>query len=390
MPQGRRRIGLAVAPGFAFFRHILEGVRRYVEQNSLRWTFVSVQPEQRSFRALGDQEPDGLIVSVDTPSIRQTLDSWKHPVVEVGLVISSVPYPYVRADNRLVAELAFEHLYRRGLRHFAFVGHRRWAYSTEREEPFRQLVNDAGFELHVYHTRKRDAFDPLARIWPIDDGVLGWLSELPKPVGVFLPNDLWALQLSEACQQLDINVPEQVAILGVDDDELLCELARPRLSSIVLPTLQIGFEAARLLERLMEGRHVDESAIRLPPSGIATRQSTDVLATDDTDVAKIVRYVREHANVPLSVDEVLQMTPVGRRTIERRLKRFLGHTLGQEITRVHIERAQRLLAESDMSMSEIARHSGFTSGRHLAVVFRSVLGQSATEFRARMRGAVDR
>jgi len=277
--------------------------------------------------------------------------------------------------------MAAEHFLERGLRHFGFVGHLEQLVSNEREAAFRSAIEAAGFTLAAYHDRKSRAFDPVGRRWPLDRGVQRWLRDLPKPVGILAQTDLFGVQLAEACRQARLRVPEDVAILGVDNDDLYCELSRPALSSIVLPTQRIGYEAAALLERLLAGHKPPAEPLLLRPLGVATRRSTETLAIDDADVVAAVRLIRENAHLPLRAADVLKQTPVGRRTLQRRFRRWLGRGLSAEIRRVHVERAKRLLSETELPIKIVAEQSGFTDFRHMAVVFRQELGLSPTAFR---------
>lgn len=382
----RRLIGLATAHGmFKLFGNVLEGISQFAERRP-SWRFVPVLIDRPSLQS---QKLDGLLGAITERHEARILESWKQPFVDVGLMIPGLSFSHVNVDNEVVGRLAFAHFFDRGLRHFAFVGPTYGLYSTVREEAFRAATRNAGFEPHLYHIRFRSEqeFDP--RRWPAERGLTNWLRKLPKPVGLFVPWDLLGFQLSEACRQLGIQIPEEIAILGVDNDELTCKLARPALSSVILPAKQVGFEAARVLDELMERRRPQNVKIELPPCGIATRASTDVLATDDAEIAAAVRYVRQNPHVPLRVADVLHVVPVGRRTLERRVRQFLGHSLGQEIVRVRLERAQKLLSTTDMSVKEVAFQSGFVNARHLAVTFRKSLGQSATELRRAARQGRD-
>jgi LacI family transcriptional regulator len=215
-----------------------------------------------------------------------------------------------------------------------------------------------------------------------------WLRSLPKPVGVFVPNDLWGVQVGEACRQVELRVPEDVAILGVGNDDLYCELTRPPLSSIIVPAEQIGYEAAALLDRLLSGGKPPREPILLSPIGVATRRSTEVLAIDDPDVVAAVRYIREHAHLPLRVSDVLRQVPSGRRTLERRCRRALGWGLGEEIRRTHLEQARRLLATTDLPIKALATQAGFSDYCHMAVAFRKELGTSPSAYRQQIRAPV--
>jgi LacI family transcriptional regulator len=205
-------------------------------------------------------------------------------------------------------------------------------------------------------------------------------------VGVFVPSDDWGLQVSEVCRRLGLRVPEEIALLGVDDDDLECEMTRPRLSSVIVPAERIGFEAAALLDRLISGERPATAQILVTPPGVATRRSTEVLAIDDRNVAAAVRFIREHAHVPLRVADVLKEVVVGRRTLERKCHTALGWGVGEEIRRSHLDLARRLLVRTSLPMKVVAERSGFTDFRHMAGVFRQEVGMAPTTYRRQSRG----
>lgn len=382
------RIGLAVPHSFTFDRSVLRGIARYAESKP-EWLFTSVVPEQQPLEALGRYRPAGLIASVSTEVIVQALSSWRRPVVNVAAVLPKVRFPTVKADNGPVGQLAAAHFLERGLRCFGYVGSASQLDATERKAAFCQALQETGHGVACYHPPALLAFDPLGRRWDLDRGVYRWLRKLPKPVGVFVPGDDWGVQLAEACRQVGLRVPEDVAILGVDDDDLDCELTRPRFSSVILPAERIGYEAAALLDRLLAGEKPPSEPILLPPTGVATRRSTEVLAIDDGDVVTAVRFIREHAHLPLSVTDVAREVAVGRRTLERRCQHALGWGLGEEIRRAHLERARRLLARMNLPMKTVAEQAGFSGLRHMGEVFRQQLGMPPTAYRRQICGPAD-
>jgi LacI family transcriptional regulator len=325
-----------------------------------------------------------LIASVYSKAVVRVLSRWRRPVVNVTAILPGLRFPCVRVDNGPVGQMAATHFLERGLRHFGYVGPPNQLFSMERRAAFCRALEQSGHGAACYHTVRRLPFDPRGQRWDLDRGVYRWLRKLPKPVGVFVPGDDWGIQVAEACRHVGLRVPEDVALLGVDDDDLDCELARPRLSSIILPTERIGYEAAALLGRLLAGEKPPAEPILLPPTGVATRRSTEILAIDDRHVVTAVRFIRENAHLPLRVQDVLREVPLGRRTLERRCHKALGWGLGHEIRRAHLERARRLLARTDLPMKLVARQAGFTSIRHMGIVFRQELGMPPTTYRRQL------
>lgn len=378
------RIGLAISHPFAFYRGILRGIRTYAEARP-DWIFTSLILEGSRRWWTGPSKPDGVIAALNAPAMVKALERWRGPVVNVSAIIPGLPFPNVRVDNHQVGQLAADHFLDRGLRHFAFVGQPYDLVGSEREAAFRSAVATAGYFLACYHDKKSRPYDPFGRRWPLDRGVQRWLRELPKPVGILAEDDVFGMQLAEACHQADLRVPEEVALLGVDNDDLYCEFSRPALSSVVLPTQRIGYDAAGLLERLMKGEKPSAQPLLLQPLGVVTRGSSDMLAIDEPDVVAALHLIRESAHLPIRAADVLKKVPISRRTLHRRFHELLGRGVGAEIRRVHLERAKRLLAETELSIEAVAQQCGFTDFRQLARVFRRDLGCSPTAYRRRVK-----
>jgi len=377
-------IGLAVPRSCTFDRDILRGIARYAVARP-QWLFASIIPDGQPWRKLGSRRPAGLIASVSTDEINQALASWRCPIVNVAATIPKVRFPSVRIDNAIVGAMAANHFLERGLKHFAFVGPTLRLFSVERHAAFSRALAKLGFAAASYFCQADMPFDPFGRRWDLDPGVRPWLLSLPKPLGLLVPNDLWGVQITEACRELGVRVPEDVAILGVDNDDLDCELPRPRLSSITLPSERIGYEAAALLDRLLQGEPRPRQPLLLPPLGVATRRSTEVLAIEDREVVKAVRFIREHPHLPLHIADVARQVSLGRRTLERRCQAALGWSLGEEIRRVRLERARHLLSSSDLPMKAVAKAAGFSGFRHLGEAFRQYLGVAPTTYRRQTR-----
>jgi LacI family transcriptional regulator len=204
-------------------------------------------------------------------------------------------------------------------------------------------------------------------------------------VGIFAPNDIWGVQLTEVCLRAGLQVPEDVAILGVDDDDLLCEFARPALSSIALPTQRIGYEAAREVERLLKRARASLRPLLLPPLRVIARRSTDILAVDDSDVVAALRFIRRQAHQPIRVIDLLREVPTSRRSLERQFRKVLGRSILGEIRRVHVERASQLLALPDLPLHSVAERSGFTDAKRFSTVFRQMVGLTPSAYRHRLR-----
>jgi LacI family transcriptional regulator len=381
------RIGLVMSYGLDFYRDILRGIKAFAETRP-HWVFTPIAPEPRAVRAMRPLRHHGMIAHIFNRELADALIEARMPVVNVSGVLPDLPVPRVGVDHFAVGRLAAEHLLDRGLRHFGFVGYLDHAFSVGREAGFRATLEATGCRVASYHESDRAKRDPTG-LWEWNDGLRRWLTGLPRPVGILASHDPQGVELSEVCRHSGLRVPEEVALVGVDNDDLLCELARPSLTSVALPAERIGFEAARLLDRLLTRPHPrprpSGSVLLLPPQGVVTRVSSDVLAVDDAEVAAALRFIRQHAHESIQVKDVLDEVPVSRRTLERRVRAALGRGVWEEIRRAHLERGKSLLAETEMSMSEVARHAGFSDQRQLSVVFRQETGLTPTAYRRQYR-----
>ncbi len=385
MPRAATRIGLVFGHGLGFYRDILRGIKSFAESRP-HWVFTPIAPEPETLGTLRPLDFDGLIAQVTDREMARTLIAWRRPLVNVSGVLPDLPVSRVGVDHVEVGRLAAGHLLDRGLRHFGFLGYHGHAFSVGREAGFRGAVEAAGCPLATL--LRRDAIRwETSGLWLWDREIPRWLAALPKPAGVFASHDLQGVQVSEACRRSGLRVPDDVAIVGVDDDDLLCEMARPPLSSVALPCGRIGSEAARLLDRLLAGprRQRPPTAVVLAPTRVVTRASTDVLAIDDPDVVAAVRFIRARADEPIQVGDVARAATVSRRTLERRFRDAMGRSLWEEIRRTHMERARALLSGTDMTIGQVAAHAGFGESKQLSVVFREETGLTPTEFRRRCR-----
>jgi LacI family transcriptional regulator len=367
-----------------YARGVLRGIKEYA-QSRPEWVLLPLDTERVTRELVAAAHPKGLIASVLTEGLSKLLLEVRQPIVNVASVLPGLPFPRVGVDHRLVGQAAAEHLRQCGLAHFAFVGNAHHLYSTEREAGFRDALAAAGYAVDRYYERRKRSYRQRGRLLVLDERLRRWLLALPKPVGIFAGHDVWALQVVEACRLAGLRVPEDVAVVGVDNDDLLCELARPSLSSVIVPAERVGYEAAALLDRLLAGNTTPAGPVLIPPPGVVSRKSSDVLAIEDPVVAQTVRFLRDSAHLPLRVSDVLRAVPVSRRALERRFQAVLDRGLAAEIRRLHVEKAKQLLAESELPMRTIAERCGFSSQYQFSRAFRHEVGMTPTEYRTDAR-----
>lgn len=378
--RNRRSVALLIETSNSYARGVLEGVVDYVRQHE-GWSIYLPEQERggRPPAWLSRWKGDGIIARVESDEIARAMIRTKLPVVDVSAARHLPDIPWVETDDEAIARIAAEHLMERGFRHLAFCGDPGFNWSVWRKQNFERIVRETGCQCYIHesipHTDPSYSWNRERR------GLLNWLKRLPRPVGIMACYDIKAQKLLDACRELDIAVPEEVAVVGVDNDELLCDLADPPLSSVICNTRRTGFEAASLLDRMMSGERIGPESILVKPLGIKTRHSTDTLAIDDPDVAAAVRFIRENVWSGINVADVLRQVPVTRRMLEHRFRRILGRTPHQEITRLRIDRVKQLLIETDLPLSEIADRTGYQHDEYLSVAFRKATGIPPSRFR---------
>jgi LacI family transcriptional regulator len=380
--DGVRKVALLIETSNRYGRDLLYGVRDWMREGE-RWAIRFTEQGRRAPLPtwLKDWQGDGIIARVDSPQIAAALRRTRLPVVDVSAERFSSEFSRVSIDNGAVARLAAEHLATKGFLDFAYCGDRRFLWSRQRGVEFRRCLAEKG-------RRCVDFGEPAGTAKPGSDAeiraIARWLKGLPKPVGVFACYDGRALQVLEACQLLGLQVPDQVAVLGVDNDELVCELANPPLSSVQPNARRSGYEAAALLARLMSG---EKKAVapthQVQPVRVVERQSTDVVAVADVKVAAALKFIRLNACEGMDVGDVLRAVPMSRTRLEQKFKALLGHSPHRQLVQQRIARVKHLLAESKIAISEVAEQAGFDNASYLSVAFRRETGLSPFAYRSK-------
>jgi LacI family transcriptional regulator len=382
----RRRIALLIEWSRAYGRGVLRGIAAYVKAHD---TWKTYQTERRLCDAapgwLRDWNGDGIIARIENDELLQQISRMDLPTVDLFEHGQAGGFPGVLTDNRAIAHQGAEHLIQRGLEHFAYCGLPGIYSSETRSEYFVEYLNRAGFEVHVYQNPRQPdtAFISTSEDYELrsEQAIAAWVGSLPKPVGLMACNDVRAHQILMACGDRSIAVPEEVAVIGVDDDDLICELCHPPLSSVKQDPERVGYEAAALLDRLLDGEAPPAEPILVAPLGVMARQSTDVVAVGDADVAAAVHFIRVHACEGIRVNDILQHVQISRSTLERRFARLLGRSPKAEILRVQLDRVKYLLSMTDYPLARIAQLTGFAYVEAMCYCFKRTIGQTPGQYR---------
>jgi LacI family transcriptional regulator len=384
-----RRVAVVIEASNAYARGLLEGIQRHLREHD-PWT-VFLPEHGRGDPPLGPLSRwhgDGVIARIETAATAATIGGLARrlriPVVDVSAARLLADVPYVETDDVAIAAVAADHFLERDFRHLAFLGDPRFRWSDNR---CRAFVATA-----AAHGRKVAVF-PSGGVGPSaggdvsaaddDEAIEAWLAGLPTPLGLLACYDVRGRQALDACRRLGLAVPDQVAVLGVDDDAVLSGLASPPLSSVIPDAVGAGRLAAELLDTLMRGGRIDGTEWLLPPLGIAARQSTDVLAIDDGMVVAAVRHIRDHACDGIKVADVARAVGASRRTLEGRFTKRIGHTPHEEIVRVQFRRVEQLLRETDLPLAAIASRCGFRHTEYMTVAFVRRHGLPPSHWRTR-------
>jgi LacI family transcriptional regulator len=376
-----RHVAILVETARAYGRGVLRGIACYNRQHGHWSTYF--QPQ-----GLGDLPPpwlrtwkgDGIIARIDNATTARVVAKVGVPVVNLRGTLPHLSFPFIGADNRAVARLAADHLLERGFRCFGLCAYQRGYHLgfDRRRDGFREDIEQAGCRCVELVLPRGDQHPPS---WEKEqDRIAKWLAALPHPVGILAMNDDCGLQVLDACRRIGLSVPDQVAVLGCENDEYACSLAIPSLSSIDLNSEQAGYEAAVLLDRLMAGERPPKRWPEIQPLGVVARRSTDVLAVSDMRVVQAVRFIRQHACRPINVADVAAHVRVSRTTLQNCVREVLGRTIHQEIVRVQIARARELLGTAGVPIKHVARACGFRNVQYFTRVFHQATGQTPAQF----------
>ncbi len=382
-PRRLPRVALLVETSRTYTRELLAGIRRYVAGAGPWSTFIEA-------RAVGAAPPpwlekwdgDGILTRTFTPETNNLITATGLPAVELRTTLLPHNRPFVGMDNRRAGVMVAEHFLNRGHRHFAVYGLASEAFFQERVQNFVSRIEAEDLPCAVLPE-------------PVTEDVSDWeqhqheltslLQDLPKPVGIFAANDQLGVYLLDACLRAGLAVPEEVAVVGCENEETLCSLSTPPLTSVQPDGRRIGYEAARMLDRLMKGEAVSREPLLIQPRDVITRESSDDLVITDRLVAHAVRLIRENATQGLTVEDLCRALNASRSTLERRMKRALRRTPKEEILRLRFREVERLLRDSDLTIEVISEKTGFAHPHYLQTAFRERQGQTPGSFRKQYR-----
>ena len=310
------------------------------------------------------------------------------PAVDLRCWRSAGEIPGFGTDDASIVRLAVDHLRDRGHTRFGYCGFGGANYSGRRLNEMHKYVRSLGFDVAGYESPGPvdvTTYGAEQKGMLDERGLVRWLTSLKKPIGILACNDIRAQQLLNACHQSEIQVPDEVAVIGVDNDDVICPLCSPPLTSVEPNTLKIGYDAAPLLERMMSGKTVPTGITWVPARRIVVRNSTDAIPVDDADFVKAYRFIRENACAGVTVQDVADSVPMSRRALERRSREYLDQTPAEVIAGIRLARIKELLETTSFKLSYIANVTGFQHDEHMAKFFKKLIGIPPGQYRTKHR-----
>lgn len=387
--QPTRQVALLVESSRAYGRGLLHGIAAYAQEQgnwSLRHQEMAINADPPHW--LSEWNGDGILVRADSAEMVETIQELKIPAIDLRCWRSAGKIPGFDTDQASVVRLAVDHLRDRGFKNFGYCGFGGANYSASRLEEMTRYLDSLGFSVNSYESPEpaNPTTFSAEQIGMLDQaGLEGWLGSLKTPIGVLACNDIRAQQLLNVCHQLEIHVPDQLAVVGVDNDDVICPLCSPPLTSVEPSTQRIGYEAAAMLEKMMAGNEILPRINCVPAKRIVVRSSTDSIPVNDDEFVKAYRFIRENACRGINVSEVAESVPMSRRVLERRMRTYLGKSPSEVIASIRLNRIKELLETTSQPLRQIARLTGFQHDEHMAKFFKKLAGLPPGQYRKKHR-----
>ncbi|HOD82184.1 MAG TPA: DNA-binding transcriptional regulator [Phycisphaerae bacterium] len=382
----RRRVALMLELDWPFKRHhdVFAGTQQYAQEKGGWECIVDAQAQETlAGPRRAKAAYDGIIARV-TPQLAEAARRAGVPVVNVWTSSPVLDVPLVLPDFAAAGRMAAEHLIGRGFRHFGFLGFTRQRSNKTSRQAFEAAVAGAGFSCSSLTVPPSYAERP-GHWGTFNDRLDQWIAAWQRPIGVYVTYDLLCRYLACACLRAGVRIPTEAALVGTHNEPLICAHPEPSLTSIELGYQRVGYRAAELLDQMMDGTPTPVEEILIEPAALLPRQSTDVLAVDDPLVALALRFASEHGHERIKVGDVAAAVHVTRRTLERRFRAVLGRSIRDEIVRLRIERAKRLLAQGRTPIKRLASEAGFRDDMQMCTEFKRLEGITPSEYRRQRR-----
>ncbi|MEO5978132.1 MAG: DNA-binding transcriptional regulator [Chryseolinea sp.] len=367
-----------------YTKDLLRGITRYSRDHG-PWTFCRTPLYYREtmgiegiVRWATEWEADGIIGQFYNDEEVKKFTDAGIPVIAQDFRERFSNIPNITGDYKETGRMGADYFLKKGFRNFAFYGFNNIVWSRERAEGFGEKIQEAGYTVNYYENIKTRSMD----LWyykPSD--INKWLTSLPKPIALMACDDNEGHQITEAARHAGFKIPEDIAVLGVDNDEMMCDLSDPPLSSIGLDTEMAGYEAAKLLEQMIKSKSTQGRDIVVKPTQVITRHSTDIFASKDKYIVSALKYIHDNLDKNLKVDQVLKEVPLSRRSLEKRFVQTTGYPVYEYIYNQRIQKFTQKLLETDMTIFEIALDLGLNDSKNIARQFKQIKGLTPVEYR---------
>ena len=367
-----------------FGKNLLRGIARYSKEHG-PWTFCRMPGYYRETIGIDgilawakEWKADGIIGQFYNNEEVSKFMQARIPVIAQDFKERFQEIPNITGAYKETGRMAAEYFLRKGFKNFAFYGFRNIVWSRERADGFKERVKEAGYDVHLHERTDSRGMD----LWHYKPSTLTkWLKSLPKPIALMSCDDNMGNHITEASRLMKIRIPEEIAVLGVDNDEMLCELSDPPLSSIGLDTERSGYEAARLMHQMIEKKNGKFEDIYVQPTQVVSRVSTDIFASADKYIVDALKYIHDNLDKNLKVSQVLKEVPMSRRSLEKRFVMTTGYPVYEYIYNKRIEKFTQKLLETDMTIFEIALDLGLSDSKNIARQFKQLKGLTPVAYR---------
>ncbi|MEI6323639.1 MAG: DNA-binding transcriptional regulator [bacterium] len=374
------RVGIFVETSNDYGRRILSGISQYLKTNQ-NWSVFLEQNDlnARPYDLISSNQWDGILCRHTDPALASSILDRGIPLVDLNDQYQIPELSWVGSDHHAIGVMGAEYLKKRGMRHFAYCGFSNELWSQSRKESFGKTFSGYGNRIHLWESPWTDRSP---QYWAKDiNKIRYWIENLPKPIAIMAANDVRALHVIEACKQLNLVIPEQVSVMGVDDDETFCTLSIPHLTSIRPDCEKIGFQAAELLDGMMSSSEPYVKRIVIQPKEVIVRPSTDIRAVSDSLVAKAIKKLHRKDSGHRDIKDVAKELKISRNMLDRRFGKALNRSSSHVLRWVLIARIQQLLLDTDYTLTEIAKATGFINSENMKALFKANMGFSPGTYR---------
>jgi len=369
-----------------FSRRLLEGLIKYSKENG-PWMFYRLPEYYKTLygkegilRWVKEWNADAIIAQWGDEGIN-LLKNLDIPVILQNYQKRSEYFSNLTGDYKATGKMAAKFFAQKGFHNFAFYGNKGVVWSLERAEGYRREVERTGGDYYYFETENLSGEQWSRSHIHLDD----WLLSLPKPIALFACDDYFALQVSEICKINNIKIPDEISLLGVDNDELICNLSDPPISSIVLELEKGGYETGRLIDKLVKKEKVGQFNIVINPVRVEVRLSTEKYDVSSKYILEVVKYIEENFKSDISIDELSHLVPLSRRNLEVKFKKDLGTSIYQFILNCRVEHLAYLLLTTDRSLFDLAYEVGFKDCKNVSRVFKKFKSDSPNEYRQKYK-----